>query len=132
MKRGVVVLLAVAAAVITGGAALFAYVERLPFTTGLYWAIVTAATVGYGDIAARTSTGRLITVAVILTAVPLLGAVFARMTSAHIRGHLRKDLGDIRGTAEKAHRIAADTYRHHTGRDHPDAPSTTDNQERQG
>lgn len=125
MKRGGVLLVAAAVAVITGGAALFASVERLPFTTGLYWAIVTAGTVGYGDVAPRTPHGRLIAVAVILIAVPLLGGVYTRMAGAHIRRKLSGDLGEIRDTAEKAHRIAADTYHHHTGRDHPDAPSTT-------
>jgi len=32
------------------------------------------------------------------------------------------DLREIRDIAAAAHRIAADTYRHHTGHEHPDAP----------
>lgn len=31
-------------------------------------------------------------------------------------------LAEIREIAEKAHRIAADTYEHHTGMRHPDSP----------
>jgi hypothetical protein len=34
------------------------------------------------------------------------------------------ELAELREIASKAQRIAADTYRHHTGRDHPDAPSS--------
>lgn len=34
----------------------------------------------------------------------------------------RDELAEIRRTAEAARRIAADTYEHHTGRRHPDAP----------
>lgn len=34
----------------------------------------------------------------------------------------RADLAEIRDIASAAHRIAADTFRHHTGHDHPDAP----------
>lgn len=37
------------------------------------------------------------------------------------------DLAEIRQIAEKAHRIAADTYEHHTGRRHPDAPAEKGN-----
>jgi hypothetical protein len=34
----------------------------------------------------------------------------------------RTDLADLKATADAAHRIMADLYRHHTGREHPDAP----------
>jgi hypothetical protein len=32
------------------------------------------------------------------------------------------ELAEIRATADKAHRIAADLYLHHTGKTHPHAP----------
>lgn len=35
---------------------------------------------------------------------------------------VKADLAEIRDLAARAHRIAADTYRHHLGHDHPDAP----------
>ena len=110
--------LAIAAAAILGGGALFAVVEGVPFTSGAYWALVTASTVGYGDVIAHKTAGRIITAVVILTAIPAL----ARLQSVHIRSHMSADLDAIQASADKALRIAADTYRHHTGEDHPDAP----------
>jgi voltage-gated potassium channel Kch len=53
---------------------LFAAAERLPVTTGLYWSVITAATVGYGDVIPRTPDGRLIAVLAAITAIPLYSA----------------------------------------------------------
>jgi hypothetical protein len=51
---------------------------------------------------------------------------FRRPAARWWRKHFgaQADLAEIRGLAAAAHRIAADTYRHHTGRVHPDAPDT--------
>lgn len=46
-----------------------------------------------------------------------------RRLREHLHEPVRADLAEIREIAEKAHRIAADTYRHHAGHDHPDAPA---------
>jgi voltage-gated potassium channel Kch len=119
-------LAAAALACFAAGGAVFAAVERLPVTTGWYWAVETATTVGYGDITPKTSTGRLVAVVVMLLAIPLLASVFAKMSALHARALLREDLNLIRETADKAHRIAADTYRHATGDHHPDAPHRED------
>jgi hypothetical protein len=35
---------------------------------------------------------------------------------------LRAEIAELRAVADRAHRIAADSYRHTTGREHPDAP----------
>lgn len=40
-------------------------------------------------------------------------------------GH-KAELAEIRDLAAKAHRIAADAYRHQTGQHHPDAPPRTE------
>lgn len=63
------------------GGLLFAVVEHLPWTSGLYWAVATATTVGYGDVIPRTSAGRAIAVVVMLTVIPLFGATFSLFTS---------------------------------------------------
>ena len=36
---------------------------------------------------------------------------------------LRRELDGVRGAADRAHRIAADTHEHLTGQPHPDAPA---------
>ncbi len=120
MRRAV--WLAVAAALwMTWGGLMFAAVEGVPWTTGLYWAIATATTVGYGDVVPRDPAGRLVAVVVMLGAIPLLGAAFAAATSAHIRRwwHDRHA-----GTIDDSHQILSDLYEHATGQPHPRAPRT--------
>jgi hypothetical protein len=59
-------------------------------------------------------------------AVAVVSAVaFRKPLAAWWKKHFgaQADLSEIRAAAQSAHRIAADLYRHHTGRDHPDAPS---------
>ena len=118
--------LAVALFSILGGGALFAYVEGVSFVSGVYFALVTDETVGYGDVIPRTGHGRLIASLVMVVGIPALGATYAWLGTLHMRARLRDDLTEVQATAEKANRIAADTYRHHTGRDHPDAPARED------
>jgi hypothetical protein len=126
--RRALALLALAGAVILAGAVLIAATWHLPYPHALYCAIGNAATDGC-DALPRTGAGQLAAVAVMLTAVPLLAAVFALATGAHVlhrwNRHHGRDLEQIRETAEKAHRIAADTHKALTGIDHPDAPPTT-------
>ena len=48
---------------------------------GIWWAIVTASTVGYGDIAPSTPWGRLIAIALMLAGVGLVSTLAASITS---------------------------------------------------
>ncbi len=76
-RKHIAVLLTSAAGCVFAGAAAFAATQGRPFTTGLYWAITTATTVGYGDVTPDNAAGRLIASLVMLTTIPLLAAVFA-------------------------------------------------------
>lgn len=76
-----------------GGAAAFAANQHLGFGTGLYWAITTATTVGYGDVTPKTSAGRVIASAVMLTTIPLFASAFALFAGAVASAHLRRLLG---------------------------------------
>jgi hypothetical protein len=69
-----------------------------------------------------------------VAAMPLCGLVavvsavcFRKPLARWYHKHLgmRAELAEIRELAAKAHRIAADTYRHQTGQHHPDAPDRT-------
>jgi voltage-gated potassium channel len=76
-RKHIAILLVSAAGCVLAGAAAFAATQGRPFTTGLYWAITTATTVGYGDVTSRNAAGRVIASLVMLTTIPLLASVFA-------------------------------------------------------
>jgi voltage-gated potassium channel len=91
-RRYVAALLAGATACVLAGAGLFALTQDLPFTTGLYWAVTTATTVGYGDVTPHNGAGRVIASAVMLTTIPMLAAVFALVTGGTVAAGLRRIL----------------------------------------
>jgi voltage-gated potassium channel len=89
-RRNIVVLLACAVGCVLVGGALFAATQHLPVTTGWYWAITTATTVGYGDVTPKTAAGRVIASLTMLTTIPLLASVFALVTARAAAEGLRR------------------------------------------
>lgn len=53
---------------------------------GIYWAVVTAATVGYGDFTPKSTIGKLISIVIIIVSLPLM-AVFIASVSSDITLH---------------------------------------------
>jgi voltage-gated potassium channel len=91
-RRHLILLLGAAVVVVVVGAWLFALAEDLPFTTGLYWAVTTGTTVGYGDVTPHNPIGRLIASLVMLTTIPLLAAAFALVSGAAAAAGVRRIL----------------------------------------
>ena len=88
MKRGWL-LLAIAPAYITVCGLAFSATQHAGIIPGIYWAVVTASTTGYGDVTAKGTSGQLLSIGVMLTAIPLLASAFALITSAHVGGRIR-------------------------------------------
>jgi voltage-gated potassium channel len=69
---------------LAGGVA-FASVENTSVGNGIYWAITTMTTVGYGDITPKTPEGKVITITVMLVGIGfatlVIGAIAERFTN---------------------------------------------------
>jgi voltage-gated potassium channel len=123
-------LLALAVVMTLADAAAFAWTQHVSAGTALYWAVTTAATVGYGDVTPHSGAGRVVAVITMLTTIPLLAGVWSLLTGVHVSSlthtkvaaHMRDEIDDVRRSAQAAHRIAADLFERHTGERHPDAP----------
>jgi voltage-gated potassium channel len=89
-KRHVLILAIIVLATILVGGAVFAAVDHLPVTTGFYWAVVTATTVGYGDVTPSNPTGRVVAVVVMLISIPSLAAMFALLTGSAISKGIKR------------------------------------------
>jgi voltage-gated potassium channel len=79
-----------------GGAAAFAASQHVSFGTGVYWAITTATTVGYGDVTPKNAAGRVIASVVMLTTIPLFASAFALFAGAVAAAHVRRLLAVVR------------------------------------
>lgn len=87
--RRALILLAAAAVAVTGGGWLLAITWHLGYGQGLFCSLGTAATVGCNAVP-RDAAGEAAAAAVIAVAIPLLAAVFALATSAHVTRRVRQ------------------------------------------
>jgi voltage-gated potassium channel len=94
---------------VLGGGAAYASVEGRDVSTwdGVWWAVTTMTTVGYGDLSPETDTGRVIAIAVMVVGIGflslLIGAVSERFVSTTLQGEvveaereLEKDVDTVR------------------------------------
>jgi voltage-gated potassium channel len=103
-RKSIAVLLSIALACMLVGAYLFSLTQGIAFTKGLYWAITTATTVGYGDVTPHNGIGEVIASAVMLTTIPLLASVFALVTGAAAAAGIRRILA-MRDHNDDGHRL---------------------------
>lgn len=79
-----------AAICVVVGGTVYSLTQHVAVTTGWYWAITTATTVGYGDVTPKTASGRFLASAVMLTSIPLLAAAFAVVTGSAVANRVRR------------------------------------------
>jgi voltage-gated potassium channel len=101
--RRVVVAIGVNVAVCAG---VFALLERTDYFEGLYWAVTTASTAGYGDLSPDTVGGRITSMWLMVSSVTLIALATARLAARlvqdpHLFSHeeqeeLKDDVDDVR------------------------------------
>jgi voltage-gated potassium channel len=64
------------------GAAVIAYIEKLPFGDALYFSLVTGLTIGYGDVVVKTFFGRCVAIFIGLIGILFTGLVVAAAVRA--------------------------------------------------
>jgi len=83
--------------VVVGGGAVFTAVERsaqhLSFESGVWWAIVTVTTVGYGDIVPHTEAGRAVAVVVMVTGIGTAALLVGAASQRFVAGGGDEDSG---------------------------------------
>ncbi len=72
-------------AMIGAGGVLIHFAEGMSYGDGLWWAFVTATTVGYGDISPTTFYGRIIATVLMLLGIGLIGTVTSTLTSYFLK-----------------------------------------------
>ena len=83
------VLMATGVLILTGGV-LIHFAEGMNIGDGIWWAFVTATTVGYGDISPSTFYGRFIAMVLMLVGIGLLGSVTSTLTSFFLENESRQ------------------------------------------
>lgn len=99
--NGLGYLLAVTGALVVGGgvAAWAAEPEFETFIDALWWSLVTTTTVGYGDLAPVSATGRIVASVLMLVGIGMLGMITASLATYFVRSS--DDVGD--GNVQVAH-----------------------------
>ena len=81
--------------------------EPLPggFTDGLWWALVTTTTVGYGDIIPSTGAGRLIAVVLMMVGTILVATIAASVSAYFVGAERSEEYEDITRRLERIERM---------------------------
>jgi voltage-gated potassium channel len=99
-RRGVAYVAGLSGLLIVAGGAALTLVEpqtvRGGFADGVWWAVVTASTVGYGDIAPVTLVGRVIAVLMMLAGVGLISTLAASVTAYFVGQESTSELTELR------------------------------------
>lgn len=93
-----------AAATVLGGGAAFAAVEGRELSTwdGVWWAVTTMTTVGYGDISPETNLGKVIAIAVMLVGIGFVAILTAALAQQFVAVEVEEAEEEIAAEVEQA------------------------------
>ncbi len=88
--------------VLAGGAA-FAYAEGVSTWDGVWWAMTTVTTVGYGDIPPKTDLGRALAILVMLVGIGFLSLLIGSVSERFVRVDLEQEAEEVERDGETQH-----------------------------
>lgn len=91
----------VTAIMIVLGGILIHFAEGMSYGDGIWWAFVTATTVGYGDISPSTFYGRMIAMGLMLLGIGLIGTVTSTLTSYFLNAGTKSVKNEIIESVKK-------------------------------
>jgi voltage-gated potassium channel len=95
--KRMLMLLAVVAVLVVALGALYGYVDKqLNAWDGMYFAVVTVTTVGYGDIIPRGWADHLVALAIMILIIPAWTGVFSLLTTGMLASHVDKRHDDLK------------------------------------
>ena len=102
-QRSFVYVLSVTAVLVMVAAQLLHMLEPSPggFSDGLWWAVVTTTTVGYGDITPKTAAGRLVAVMLMLAGTALIATVAASVSAYFVGAERTEEYEDIKARLKR-------------------------------
>ena len=87
VRRAMAVIVTATAVVVVGAGALMRLIDHREYASiwvGMWWAIQTVTTVGYGDVTPRATSGRIVATFVMLEGIAFLSIVTASITSTFV------------------------------------------------
>lgn len=90
----------VALLVLLAGAEAFSSAENISVGNGIYWAITTMTTVGYGDLLPRTEVGKIVACVLMLTGIGFFSIITAAFAQRFLAGEV-SELEEVAETVEE-------------------------------
>lgn len=89
--NGLIYLIVISLLALVIAAILYSLAENTSLSDSIWWAIVTATTVGYGDISPHTVTGRIASIILMLIGIGFIGTLTSSISSFFIQNGTNKD-----------------------------------------
>lgn len=105
-QRSFVYVLSVTTVLVLVAAQLLHMLEPMPggFADGLWWAVVTITTVGYGDITPETPAGRIVAVMLMLAGTALIATIAASISAYFVGAERTEEYEDIKSRLDRIER----------------------------